>query len=85
MPVTTDAEDREEWELKMDTMRADLKLKTKQSIWENPRNIAILVGATAAVIGAIAGWTGYRIGSAPPQQINIHLDAPLTVTPAVKP
>jgi hypothetical protein len=66
--------DDEERELKAALMQADLDLRKKQIAWETPRNIAILVGAVAAITGAIAGWTGYRIGQntpppAPPQII----------------
>jgi hypothetical protein len=41
---------------------ADLHLRRKQGFWETPRNIAILVGATAALAGAV----GFKIGSIPP-------------------
>lgn len=43
-------------------MRADLDLKQKQAFWETPRNIAILVGAVAAVVATVAGMAGYRAG-----------------------
>jgi hypothetical protein len=45
----------------------------KQISWENPRNIAILVGATAAITGALAGLIGYKIGATPPAPIVIQL------------
>jgi hypothetical protein len=45
----------------------------KQDIWEHPRNIAILIGATAALFSVIAGLAGYKFGSTPPQQIIINL------------
>jgi hypothetical protein len=41
---------------------------------ETPRNIAIMVGATAAIIGAIAGFIGYKIGQTPPAPIVIQLE-----------
>jgi hypothetical protein len=50
-------------------MQADLDLRKKQIAWETPRNIAILVGAVAAITGAIAGWTGYRIGQNTPPPV----------------
>ena len=37
----------------------------KQDIWEHPRNIAILVGATAALASAAAGFVGFKIGQTP--------------------
>ena len=46
---------------------ADLNLRRKQDIWEHPRNIAILIGATAALSSAIFGFIGYKIGATPPQ------------------
>lgn len=48
---------------------ADLDLRRKQSFWETPRNIAILLGATAALFGAL----GYKFGSTPPAPIVIQL------------
>ncbi len=47
-------------------MRADLTLKDKQAFWETPRNIAILLGAVAAVTGVVAGMAGYKYGSQTP-------------------
>lgn len=52
---------------------ADLNLRRKQDIWEHPRNIAILVGATAALTSAVAGWLGYTIARTPPAPIIIQL------------
>jgi hypothetical protein len=71
-------------ELKGDQMQADLDLKRKQVTWETPKNIAILAGAMAAIMAATFGVLGYKIGSQPPQTINVHLDAPL-VQPAPTP
>jgi hypothetical protein len=49
----------------------------KQDIWEHPRNIAILVGATAALASAAAGFIGFKIGQTPtPPPIIIQLPAP---------
>jgi hypothetical protein len=45
----------------------------KQDIWEHPRNIAILVGVAAAIVGALSGYLGYKIGSTPPAPIVIYL------------
>jgi hypothetical protein len=70
--------DDERQELKDNLMAADLKLKTTQGFWETPKAIAIIVATTAAIFTAV----GYKIGSAPPQTINVHLDAPLVVQPA---
>jgi hypothetical protein len=60
-------------------MQADLDLKRKQSFWETPKAIALIVATTAAISTAFAGFAGYRLGSQPPQTINVHLDAPLVL------
>jgi hypothetical protein len=54
--------DDEERELKQELLMADVHLRRKQDIWEHPRNIAILVGATAALFSAVAGWAGFQAG-----------------------
>lgn len=59
---------------------ADLNLRRKQGFWETPRNLAIVLGAMAAIFAAIFGVLGYKIGQTP-QTINVHLDAPLTISP----
>lgn len=49
----------------------------KQDIWEHPRNIAILVAATATLFSAIAGVVGYKIGQTPsPPPVIINVPAP---------
>lgn len=62
--------------LKSELLRLDILLRKKQAWWETPRNFAILLGVFAAVVGAVAGVTGYKIGSEP-RQIIVHLDQPL--------
>jgi len=59
-------------ELEIELLKMDIELRRKQIAWENPRNIAILVGATAAIIGALAGSIGYKIGATPPAPIVIQ-------------
>jgi hypothetical protein len=68
--------DAERLELKDQLLMADLLLKTRQSFWENPRNLSIVLGAWAAICAAIFGVLGYKIGSTPPPTITIHMDAP---------
>lgn len=79
--------DEEERELRIAIMEADLLLKTKQAAWETPRNIAIMVGAVAAISAAIAGWTGYQIGRSPPAppQLVLPPGTVIQVPPAAKP
>ena len=61
-----------ETELKLELLKMDLNLRRKQDIWEHPRNIAILVGATATLFAAIFGVLGYKIGqTSAPQPIII--------------
>lgn len=67
-------DEAERGEVKDRLLAADFILRTKQATWETPRNIAILAGALAAIMAAIFGVLGYKIGSAPPQQIVVHLD-----------
>jgi hypothetical protein len=54
--------DDEEKQIRQELLVADLNLRRKQDIWEHPRNIALLVGATAAIAGAL----GFKLGQAPP-------------------
>lgn len=54
----------------------DLNLRRKQDFWETPRNLAIVVGAVAALTAAIAGFLGFKIGSTPPAPIVIQLQTP---------
>ena len=69
----------------MAVMQADLKLEQKQAFWETPRNIALLLAAVAAIVGAVAGFTGYRLGqSSPPKQI-IFQPGSIVAPPAVAP
>jgi hypothetical protein len=79
MPLSED----EPLELQEDLMRADLRLKERQSIWETPKAIAAIIAALAVTIGAIGGVIGYQIGARPAATITVHLDAPLVV-PAQK-
>jgi hypothetical protein len=60
--------DDEEKELKQELLMVDLDLRRKQSFWETPRNIALLLAATAAIAGAV----GFKIGqTSPPIIIQI--------------
>ena len=68
--------DDEERQLRQELLVADLNLRRKQDIWEHPRNIAILVGATAALTSAIAGFIGFKIAQTPgPPPVIINLPA----------
>lgn len=62
--------DDEEKRLKLELLALDVSLRRKQEFWETPRNIAILVGVTAAIAAAI----GYGLGrqSANPPASNIQ-------------
>jgi hypothetical protein len=54
------------------------------SLLEKPRNLAIMAALWCLIVGIFSFWIGYSIGSQP-QQIIVHLDAPLVVQPTVKP
>jgi hypothetical protein len=68
--------DDEEKQLRQELLMADLNLRRKQDMWETPRNIAILAGTIAAIVAALAGSVGYKIGSTPPPPIVIQLQMP---------
>jgi hypothetical protein len=64
--------DDEEKQLRQELLVADLSLRRKQDIWEHPRNIALLVAATAAIAGAV----GFKIGQTPaPPPIIVQVPA----------
>ena len=45
--------DDEEKQLKLELLALDVSLRRKQEFWETPRNVAILVGLTAAIATAV--------------------------------
>ena len=61
--------------LRSELLRLDGLLRRKQEWWQHPRNFAIIRGVLAALFSAL----GYKIGSAPPQPIIVHLDQPLVI------
>jgi hypothetical protein len=75
--------DEEERDLRVAIMRADLELKHKQGFWETPRNLAIFVGAVAALVGALSGLLGFKLGQSnppPSQTIIVQFPPGTTVT-----
>jgi hypothetical protein len=62
--------DDEEKQLRQELLMVDLDLRRKQSFWETPRNLALLLAATAAIAGAV----GFKIGQSP-QPIIIQVPA----------
>ena len=58
--------DGEKKQLELELLAADLRLRRKQEFWETPRNIAILVGVTAAIAAAIGFWFGRESGPPAP-------------------
>ena len=63
--------DDEEKQLKQELLMLDLDLRRKQTFWESPRNLAIIVAATAAIFSAAAGLAGYKFGQTPQVIINV--------------
>ena len=53
----------------------DLDLRRKQTFWETPRNLALVVGAAVALTGLIFGVLGYKIGQTHSQPIIINVPA----------
>jgi hypothetical protein len=63
-----------EGRLKLELLKMDIELRRKQTFWETPRNLAIVLGAMAAIFAAVFGALGYKIGqtpSPPPVVINL--------------
>jgi hypothetical protein len=61
---------------RMELLKMDLELRRKQVFWETPRNLAIVLGAMAAIFAAVFGVLGYKIGQTPaPPPVIINLPA----------
>ena len=56
------ARDDAEWELRMDQIRADIKLKTTQSAAEWPKVFTAALVAVAALFAAAGTLFGYSLG-----------------------
>lgn len=67
--------DMTEDELRTAVMKVDLLLKRRQSFWETPRNLALIIAAVAAIAGVI----GFKLGNQPPQAIIVQFQQPLGV------
>ena len=67
--------DLTEDELKVAVMKVDLLLKRRQSFWETPRNLALIIAAVAAPAGVV----GFKLGTQPPQAIVVQFQQPLAV------
>lgn len=59
-------------------LRLDILLRRKQVFWETPRALLLIIATTAGLVGAGAGFIGFRLG-AQPQSIIVHLDQPLRI------
>lgn len=59
-------------ELKRALMKVDFLLKQRQSFWETPRNLALIITAVAA----IAGFVGFKLGNQP---IRIEVSQPFAI------
>ena len=59
-------------------LQAQIRLAERQASWEPWKALAAILGAAAIMAGAtlgVANWIARQ-----PQTINVHLDAPLTIT-----
>ena len=60
--------------LKLELLEMDVRLRRKQSFWETPKAVLLIVATTAALAGAL----GYKIGQQPqPAPIIINVPARL--------
>jgi hypothetical protein len=77
MPLDEGLADRlNENRLKLELLKMDIELRRKQTFWETPRNLAIVLGAMAAIFAAVFGALGYKIGQTPSQPpVIINLPA----------
>jgi len=69
--------DLTENELKLALMKADLLLKTRQSRWEVPRALAMILLAAAAI--SAAGGLSTWLWPAKPHTIVVQFQQPLAV------
>jgi hypothetical protein len=63
-------------QVQIDHGRVNLDKMRQEMRWEPWKALAALFAAGALFVGsvlALSSWTGHQ----PPQQINVHLDAPL--------
>jgi len=58
--------------LKSELLRLDVLLHKKQTFWETPRAILLIVATCAAVFG----FLGWKIGTTPPQPIVVQFGGP---------
>jgi hypothetical protein len=58
--------------LRSELLRLDVLLRRKQQWWEHPRNAAVVLGVFAALVAAVAGVTGFRLGASPPAPIVVQ-------------
>ena len=67
-------DDNEKRQLELELLAADLRLRRKQEFWETPRNVAILVGVTAAIAAAIGYWLGRESALSPSPNVSpVHI------------
>lgn len=58
-------------------LELDVQLRRKQSLWETPKALAMILLAAAAI--AAAGRIADLIAPARPQDIAVHFDRPLQI------
>lgn len=73
-----DIDEADEATLKRELLKMDVRLRYKQLWWEHPRNAAVVLGVIVALVAAVSGVLGFKIGSTPQQIVaTVHLDQPL--------
>jgi hypothetical protein len=58
---------------KQELLRLDMLLRRKQVFWETPHAVLLVIATTAVIVGAAAGFVGFKIGQMPPPPIIIEL------------
>jgi hypothetical protein len=67
------AESEVDHAMKQELLRLDILLRRKQVFWDTPRGVLLVVATTAALVAAVAGFIGFKIGQTPPQPIVIQI------------
>ena len=72
--------DVDETQLRITLMQTQIELYRRQERWEVAKALAAMAVGCGVLVGAVLGLAAYIART--PQQITVHLDAPLLVAPA---
>jgi hypothetical protein len=65
--------------------RADSAYKATLAWWEKPKALALIIGATAAITGALGGMVGFKLASQPPPAVYVQLPPGTVITAPPRP